>query len=114
MTIWNDPAVTPPTEIGDSDEYIVAVYRARTGKVYTFAASYLNEHRLVYDDCPKDVPGGCVGCDDGCPTTGWFTQTGDDDMACRYERLGLYNGDRLMGWSALPVWEGPLPTANAA
>ena len=105
----------PPVSVGCEREFIVAVYRARSGKACTFAASYLNAYPLQYEhECPKWKAGvGCSGegCDDGCPTTGWFEQTGDDDYSPMYNRLELREGDVLLGWSELPKWNGPLPSA---
>lgn len=107
----------PPVSVGCEREFIVAVYRASSGKAYTFAASYLNAYPLQYEhECPKWKEGvGCSGegCDDGCSTTGWFEQTGDDDYSSLYNRLELREGDIFLGWSELPKWNGPLPILPA-
>ena len=113
---WNDPVTLPQINVGAMREFIIAVYRKHSGKVYTFAASYLNAYRLNYDRCPNEAA--CAGngdmCEDGCPTTGWFVQTGDDDFASRFETLGLDDGDKMLGWRTLPEWSGPIPVSDAA
>ena len=105
----------PPVSVGCEREFIVAVYRASSGKAYTFAASYLNAYPLQYEhECPKWKEGvGCSGegCDDGCPTTGWFEQTGDDDYSSLYNRLEIREGDVFLGWSEIPKWSWPHPSA---
>jgi hypothetical protein len=91
-------------------EYIVAVYRAHSGKVYSFAATYLNEYGLIYEwGCPKGKPDfSCDGCDDGCPTTGWFTQTGEEDDSTTFHSMNCKDGDKFMGWREIPQWDGPI------
>lgn len=103
---WHDGVTIPPVERGREKEYVVAVFRQHSGKVYTFAASYLNAYPLVYqDECPNGDGCDGNGCDDGCPTTGWFRLTGDDGEAETYVSLNIRKGDRLMGWRELPQWE---------
>lgn len=102
---WQEPTSIPQIKPRTMREFVVAVYRQHSGKVYTFAATYLNAYGLVYEDgCPKGD--GCEGAcrDDGCPTTGWFSQTGEEDDATTYYSLNLKDGDRLMGWRELPQW----------
>ena len=84
----------------------MAVFRAHSGKVYSFAASYLNAVPLRYEDCPKgNEPHRCKECaDDGCPTTGWYRLTGEDGDSGSYQGLDLRDGDKLMGWCELPRW----------
>jgi len=111
---WMGIETAPPLEIGDIQEYVIAVYRKRTNKVHTFACSYLKSYPLHYEDtdfCPNktcdDGP-----CSDGCPTTGWFTLVGEDDEAGTYYRLALYDGDKLMGWREMPQWDLALPPTH--
>lgn len=104
---WHDGEIIPPVKRGGATEYVVAVYRAHHGKVFTFSSSYLNAHPLNYKyECPKGD--GCEGngCDDGCPTTGWFYETGEDGDATQFNSLELKDGDKLMGWCEIPRWPG--------
>lgn len=107
---WQAPETTPQIELGAEKEYVVAVFRNLTGKVYSFAASYLNATPLRYEwGCPHDDkvdPYACKLCtDDGCPTTGWYRLTGDDGDGGKYESIDLRDGDRMMGWRELPRWK---------
>jgi hypothetical protein len=104
MTIWQEASAIPPVPTGSLREYVLAVFRERTGKVYSFAACYLNAYPLEYrDGCPnKNCKG--EGCDDGCPTTGWFDETGDEDYSSLYNSLSLERGDKIMGWCEIPQW----------
>ena len=102
---WHDGTERPPVNEGSECEFIIAVYRARTGKVYSFAATYMNAHRLQYDDCPKGKSGFCDDCEDGCPTTGWFTEIAEDDSSS-FHSLSLDVGDQLKGWRHVPQWPG--------
>lgn len=104
---WNAPDTTPQVEDRGMREFIVAVYRQHSGKIYSFAASYLNGYPLNYrHGCPKkDTDEFCEGCEDGCPTTGWFTQVGEEDDGATFQTLGLQPGDKMMGWRTLPQWE---------
>lgn len=114
--LWRRGDEVPPVESGALAEFIVAVLRARTGKVYSFSATYLNGYGLTYNDgCPKGKDEFCEGCEDGCPTTGWFRETGADDEGTTFHTLILAEGDRLMGWRHIPQWPAmPLaPTFKA-
>jgi hypothetical protein len=111
---WNDPSSIPTMKPGNMKEFIVAVYRAHSGKVYTFAATYLNGYGLNYESCPKGNASPyevCEGCEDGCPTTGWFSQTGDEDEGSTFHAMNMKDGDQLMGWQELPKWNGAVPVA---
>ena len=101
---WNKPDQVPQVDVGGMTEFVVAVYRAHSGKVYSFAATYLNGYRLNYQDCPKGKDKFCDECEEGCPTTGWFVQTGDDDDAIMFHGLSLKDGDALRGWRTIPQW----------
>lgn len=107
---WHPGTEIPPIERGSETEFVVAVRRGRNSKVYSFAASYLNAYPLEYrDGCPKgkDVNIACEGCDDGCPTTGWFYQTGEDGESYQYNSLlSLNSGDEIVGWRNIPQWPG--------
>jgi hypothetical protein len=113
---WQPPELVPPVEGGQEGEFIVAVYRARTGKVYTFSCSYLSAFRILYDDCPRDKvkQGLCDDCsEDGCSTTGWFYLTGDgnNESGC-YQTLLLRDGDKIVGWQELPKWTAAPPSTD--
>lgn len=101
---WNEGTVTPRLDVGWEREFIVAVKRAHNGKVYSFAASYLNAYPLRYEYCPKGEGRPCDGCENGCPTTGWFRLTGDDGDGRLYQQLELNEGDELLGWRDVPQW----------
>ena len=90
-------------------EFIIAVYRASSNKVYSFAATYLNECLLSYEnsDCPNKgkADHDCENCEDGCPTSGWYELTGDDYDGSLYLKLHLNEGDYIKGWRTVPKWE---------
>lgn len=104
---WHDGAEIPPVKQRSEREYIVAVRRAISEKVYTFSCSYLNALPLNCDDCPHgQEANGCGECtDDGCPFTGWYYLTGEDGDSGSYQSLNLGPGDKLMGWREMPQWE---------
>jgi len=101
---WRGSSENPPVAHGSEGEFIVAVRRARNGKVYSFAATYLNGYRLRYEyECPDGEK--CQTCDeDGHPTTGWFRETGDDGEGSRYHAVSLDEGDEFLGWRNVPQW----------
>jgi|ERR1700721_1528999 len=102
---WRDAADVPEVGARSMREFVIAIRRARTGKVYSFAASYLNEYPLNYNDCPQGNDHICDACtEDGCPTTGWFEQTGADDEGAQFHPLSLSDGDQLLGWRNIPQW----------
>lgn len=115
-TTWEDPNKLPDIPVGSEREFICAVYRKHSGKVYTFSATYLNAYRLNYEwGCPNEKSQHiCDECEDGCPTTGWFTITGADDEGSQYQSLNLRDGDELRGWRALPAWDAAPPVRSAA
>lgn len=102
---WRKPGETPEISAGSMREFIIAVKRARNGKVYSFGATYLNAYPLNYEDCPKgrDALERCEGCDDGCPTTGWFGVEGNDDGE-HFQTLYMDKGDEFLGWRNVPQW----------
>lgn len=102
MDDWKGPETVPEVKPFDMKEFVVAVFRKRTGKVYTFSATYLNKYPLNYQDCICKPESDHT--DDGCPTSGWCTQTGDDDEGSHFHHLHLDEGDRVMGWCQLPQW----------
>jgi Lar family restriction alleviation protein len=112
-TSWHLAEETPPVAKANCREFIVAVKRAKTGKVSTFAASYLNAYELEYQDhpCPQcqNIPDPeCSGnSGGGCPTTGWYTVTGDDDYAGMWNALYLEKGDEIVGWAEVPQFTAP-------
>lgn len=106
-SVWFRPGVAPEIPRGTERSFIVAVRRARNGKTYSFPAIYLNAYPLLYEsgDCPKG--NGCAGdgCDDGCPTTGWYSESSDGDYDSNYTRLHLDAGDEFLAWSAIPQFD---------
>jgi hypothetical protein len=81
--------------------FLIRCINRDDGKVRTFAAYYLNQYGLNYEDGCSDCPfdDTCKQVNGGpCPTTGWFYETvenGDD---------GFYNpvsGD-VEAWAELP------------
>lgn len=109
---WRSANDVPPLKRGTMQEYVLAVYRSHSGKIYSFAGSYLNAYPLQYrHECPKGDGCSGDGCDDGCPTTGWFVQVGDDDDAAIFQSLSLKDGDKIMGWRDIPQWDASCQTA---
>lgn len=105
---WHDGSEIPPVRQRSEQEFIVAVRRASNGKVYSFAASYLNATPLQYDwGCPRgNDEDKCKECTyDGCPTTGWYRLTGNDGDGGSYESLHMGAGDVLLGWRTVPSWD---------
>lgn len=103
---WRAASILPEVSTGNEKTFIVAVRRARNGKVYSFPALYLNAFPLRYEyECPKGD--GCCGdgCDDGCPTTGWYSEEGDGDDGRTYTKLSLSEGDEFLAWRAVPQHE---------
>ena len=113
---WEAPNTLPDIPVGHEREFICAVYRKHSDKVYTFSATYLNAYRLNYEwGCPNEKGDEiCDGCEDGCPTTGWFNLTGADDEGSQYHSLNLRDGDELRGWRALPAWDAAPPVRSTA
>ena len=69
--VWRPGAEIPQINSGTQKEFICAVRRAHSGKVYSFAATYLNAYPLVYRaESPKGDGREGKGCADRCPTTG--------------------------------------------
>jgi len=102
---WHSPDEIPDTPKGTERNFIVAVRRARNGQVYSFPLVYLNAYQLRYEyECPKGD--GCEGdgCDDGCPTTGWYNETGDGDDGSTYSPMHMDPGDEFLGWRQVPQW----------
>lgn len=113
--LWQSGDILPPVKFGHMKEFVIAVYREQSKKVYSFACSYLNAHRLQYEWCPKDAKkdGFCDGCDDGCPTTGWFILTGDgDNESGAFNSLTINDGDKIVGWQNIPQWDGTPVTST--
>lgn len=105
---WRSPAVLPEIKKGEERSFVVAVRRAHSGKVYSFPAVYLNAYPLQFnDECPKGPGCDGTGCDDGCPTTGWYSITGDGDDGNTYSVLHFDKGDEFLGWRELPQWDVP-------
>lgn len=96
---------TPDVPKGSERIFIIAVQRARNGKVYTYPASYLNAYPLRFEyECPKGDGCDGEGCDDGCPTTGWYDATGDGDDGLTYTPIYFEKGDEFLGWREIPAW----------
>ena len=102
---WHSPDEVPDTQKGTEHNFIVAVRRARSGKVYSFPSAYLNAYPLRYEyECPKGD--GCEGegCEDGCPITGWYSATGDGEDGLTYSPMYMDPGDEFLGWRQVPQW----------
>lgn len=112
---WREALEIPSVPKGGEREYIVAVYRAHSGKVYSFACTYLNATPLNCDECPLgNEAHSCGKCtDDGCPFTGWYRLTGDDGESGSYQSLHLETGDEIRGWREIPRWEDRAALASA-
>jgi hypothetical protein len=95
----------PDVPRNDYKQFIIACRRKRSGKVYVFAAEYLNQMRLLVewpDDSQYD------DIDDGCvPVTGWYTQTKNDpDYDTSYEEV-CGDGDEVLAWASMPIYINP-------
>lgn len=109
---WRTVADIPTVNKGGERQLVVAVRRARSGKVHTFPAYYLNGYPIHYEDVCKNCPGEGNGCGaedgDGCPTTGWFTCAEGGEWDYTYSRLHLDPGDEHVGWCEFPVYPAAL------
>lgn len=102
MSSWHSPDEVPQVKRGNERYYIVAVFRAHSGKVYSFPALYLHDYPLCYEDGYECVCGDASRhTDDGCPTTGWYQYTAGNDGG-EYSRLSMSPGDELRGWTEVP------------
>ncbi len=93
--------ITVPAEFRDGDpeglangeqKYCLAAMRSRDdGKIYTFAAYFLNNVELHYEEgceeCPEDENECAMAQGCGCPTTGWFNEVFDTDYDRSWERV---------------------------
>lgn len=102
---WRSPDEMPDTPKGTEQNFIVAVRRARSGKVYSFPSAYLNAYPLRYEyECPKGEGCDGNGCEDGCPITGWYSATGDGEDGLTYSPMYMDPGDEFLGWRKVPQW----------
>lgn len=102
---WRKPDSVPEIKAGSQREFVVAVRRAKSGNVYSFAATYLSALRLQYQNCPKGRDNFCEEChDEGCETTGWFYTTGDDDDGEHFHPMYMEKGDEFLSWRNFPQW----------
>lgn len=90
---------TPPTKGGDHNEYIVAVRRkAVPDRVFVFASNYANNYgkeELIDQDGDEYI------------ADGWYTI--GHDTSGEFDSLFmpmLEPGDEVIGWQALPKWDG--------
>lgn len=108
---WRNVADAPTVSKGNERLFVVAVRRARTGKVHTFPANYLNAYPLHFDEPCKECPGEGKGCGmedgDGCPRTGWYTCSEGGEYDYTYSRLLLDPGDEHVGWCEFPSYAAP-------
>ena len=108
---WRNVADAPTVSKGNERLFVVAVRRARTGKVHTFPANYLNAYPLHFDEPCKECPGEGKGCGmedgDGCPRTGWYTCSEGGEYDYTYSRLHLDPGDEHVGWCEFPSYAAP-------
>lgn len=93
----------PPTEPNTDVEFIVAVRRQRKGKVYVFAATYLNAKILSGPELidgvePEDYDG-----PDTVQVTGWYTEFETDGDTCWWNIIDIGSGDEVIAWQALPA-----------
>lgn len=90
-------AETPPdVRRGGMECYIILCVGERSGQPYTQPAYYLNEHPLEYEDCI------CAAeHDDGCPTTGWFSDEANFDYEHAYIRIR----DEVVAYAHIPNGE---------
>lgn len=89
-------ATTPPVKPGSKQSFIVLT--EREGRKASFAAHYLNQYPLEYEDgceAPECAEG---KHEDGCPTTGWFYDESNFDYDHCYFRLD----GTVLAWAPIP------------
>lgn len=102
--VFHSGDVPPPVDPGCLKTMIITVeWKARPGRLFTFAAYYLNRYLLEYEDgCGR---ADCANCaqdnGDGCESTGWFELKSHQYYDDAYFPL-LGEGDRVVEWAALP------------
>lgn len=91
---WYSDGSTPGIPLGTERNFIVAIRRARNGKIYSFPALYLNAFPLDFEDSEEWEK----------PTTGWFSaEANDDGDGSRYSQLHFDPGDEFLAWCALSL-----------
>jgi hypothetical protein len=99
----------PEVKKGDMAYVFIASKSPHNGKVYCYGAHYLNEYPLNYEyGCSRcdSNPDKCVALDgDGCPTTGWFTETNEFDADIPYYQS--VTGE-VLAWAKVPSIEAKL------
>ena len=89
-------ATTPPVKPGSIQSFIVLT--EREGRKASFAAYYLNQYPLAYEDgceAPECAEG---KHEDGCPTTGWFYDESNFEYDHCYYRLK----GTVLAWAPIP------------
>lgn len=99
---WLTPEAEPPMGRFNSRNFIVAVKRAYSGRVYVFPAQYLFNCPLWFEDEAEERA-----------VTGWYGADCESDEITNYTPL-LSNGDELMGWQPLPEWNALASPASTA
>lgn len=99
--VWHPFEEKPPVPEGGIQEFVVSRERTNGCGPWSFAAYYLNRHRLPTDDCPDDCDGSCAD-QDGCQFSGWYVGVNRDGDS-GYE--ALYGLETMKGWCELPQWE---------
>lgn len=93
----------PTVSNNNEKEFTIAVRRRHSGKVYVFAAYYLNEKLL--QTCEEDCPEECA------PFSGWYIErTSDGDCDTAWEPV-LCIGDEVIAWHEHPIFPAT-PTAQ--
>ena len=100
-------ATTPPVKPGSMQSFIVLT--EREGRKASFAAHYLNQYPLEYEDgceAPECAEG---KHEDGCPTTGWFYDESNFDYDHCYFRLD----GTVLAWAPIPEPDEIIATKSA-
>ncbi|GEM_PF-2883680 len=91
---WRSPADTPVVDAESCCDFIVAVKRKHSERVFVFPAQYLRSFELHFNEEPYERR-----------VNGWYLARSEDpDMGDTYYEL-LNEGDELLGWQNLPQWE---------
>lgn len=93
----------PDVHSGQKVQVLIATKSKHDGQIRTFAAYYLNEYPLEYEDGCKLCQSGDDSHEnlDGCPTTGWFYDESNFEYDNCYHPI---YGD-VLKWASIPKYQ---------